>query len=68
MVFWRVIKLMVETWIQIRASDCTLLVGANTESDQIQSQTAAAAVDNSRRSRAVQTNKRTSHGGGASGG
>ena len=62
MVFWRVINLMVETWIQI-GGDSTLVqtlvqTGANTESDQIESQTAAAAVGCSR-SREVQTNKRT---------
>ena len=62
MVFWRVINLMVETWIQIRG-DCTLVqtlvqTCANTESDQIESQTAAAAVGCSR-SREVETNKRT---------
>ena len=62
MVFWRVINLMVETWIQI-GGDSTLVqtlvqTGANTESDQIESQTAAAAVGCSR-SREVQTNKQT---------
>ena len=65
MVFWRVINLMVETWIQIEETAhwckhwCKLVhTGANTESDQIESQTAAAAVGCSR-SREVETNKRT---------